>query len=212
MRPSKALRLEWVLAAATVMVSGCSSMNKEECLAVDWREIGYEDGVAGYPGDHIAQHRKACAKYGVRAELDRYQEGRRQGLREFCQPANGYHLGTRGAVYGGVCPADLERPFLAAFGSGHQLYVLSARVSGAEAELESKRRELAGVEHGILQNSTQAVSADSGFDERAHAVLDTAQLAEKAGRLKVEIRQLTQDTARYQAELDAYRASHPPVT
>src|SRR5437899_1183314 len=133
--------LRWpglALTVASVLASGCASMSKDECLAMDWRTIGYEDGVEGYSGDHIAEHRKACAKYGVRANLDQYQQGRSQGLREFCQPANGYHLGSRGGSYYGVCPVELERPFLAAFDSGHQLWVLSARVSNAQNELESR--------------------------------------------------------------------------
>jgi len=149
---------------ATVLTAGCASMSKDECLAVDWRTIGYEDGVEGYPGDHIAEHRKACAKYGVRADLDLYQQGRNQGLREFCQPRNGYRLGARGASYNGVCSGELETPFLASFDSGHQLYVLGARLSNAEAQLESKRRELANIEHGILSNSVEAVSTDSASE------------------------------------------------
>jgi len=200
------------LTVATLVTGGCASMSKDECLAVDWRTIGYEDGVDGYPGDHIAQHRKACAKYGVRADFDLYQQGRTQGLKEFCQPVNGYHLGARGGSYHGVCPVELEPPFLAAFDTGHELYMLTARVSGAQAELDYKRRELARVEHGILQNSVEAVSNDSATDQRAHAVLDVAQLAEKASRLKIEIRQLTDDSIRYQDELDAWRANHPPMS
>jgi hypothetical protein len=186
-------------------------MSKDECLAVDWRTVGYEDGVEGRSGDHIAQYRKACAKYGVRSDLDQYQQGRSQGLREFCQPVNGYRLGVRGGNYYGVCPAELERPFLTAYDAGHQLYVLTARVSSAEAELDSKRRELANVEHGILENSVQAVSRDNAPDDRAHSALDIAQLAERASRLQSEIRQLREDSIRYQEDLDAYRASHPPM-
>src|SRR3954465_4724012 len=83
-------------------MSGCSTMNKQECLAVDWRTVGYEDGVAGYSGDRIAQHRKACAKYGVQTDLSQYQDGRAQGLREYCKPANGYQLAARGGSYNGV--------------------------------------------------------------------------------------------------------------
>jgi hypothetical protein len=187
-------------------------MSKDECLAVDWRTVGYEDGVAGRSGDHIAEYRKACAKYGVRTDLDLYQQGRSQGLREFCQPSNGYRLGARGGNYYGVCPVELERPFLSAFDSGHQLYLLTARVSNAEAELDSKRRELARVEHGILENSVQAIASDNGTDQRAHSVLDVAQLAERASQLKIEIRQLSEDSAHYQEELDTYRASHPPIS
>jgi hypothetical protein len=197
---------------ATVLTAGCASMSKDECLAVDWRTIGYEDGVEGYPGDHIAEHRKACAKYGVRADLDLYQQGRNQGLHEFCQPRNGYRLGARGASYNGVCSGELESPFLASFDSGHQLYVLSARLSNAEYQLESKRRELANIEHGILANSVEAVSNDSAADQRAHAVLDVVQLADRASQLKIEIRQLTADSVRYQEDLDSYRANNPPIS
>ena len=213
MYSSKALRWPGMaLVLTTALMAGCASMNKDECLAVDWRTIGYEDGVQGRPGDHIAEYRKACAKYGVRADLDLYQQGRKQGLREFCQPVNAYRLGARGGTYYGVCPVELEGPFLSAFDSGRQLYMLTARVSNAEAELSSKRRELASVEHGIVENSVQAVASDNSTDQRAHSVVDVARLAERASQLKIEIRQLSQDSARYQEELDAYRAEHPPMS
>jgi hypothetical protein len=65
--------------------------------------------------------------------------------------------------------------------------------SNAGAELDSKRRELARVEHGILENSVQAVAADNGADQRAHSVLDVAQLAKRASQLKIELRQLSEE-------------------
>ncbi len=186
-------------------------MSKSECLAVDWRTVGYEDGVAGYSGDRIGQHRKACAKYGVQTDLNQYQSGRTQGLREYCKPANGYQLGSRGGSYGGVCPADMEDNFLNAYEAGHQLYTLSSRVSQAKSQLASKRRELERVEHGIVQSAATAIGKDTSKEERADAVADTAQMAERAGRLKEEIRQLERDTARFEQEYEAYRASQPPI-
>ncbi len=199
------------LAAIVLLTAGCAGMSKDECMAVDWRTIGYEDGVGGYSGDHIARYRTACAKYGVRTDLELYQEGRRQGLREYCRPVNGYRVGVGGGSYGGVCPVELEPPFIAAFENGHQLYILTARVSAAEAELAAKRRELDRLEHGIIASSVEAASSDASSDERAHAVLDAAQRAERVGQLRVEIRQLSEDRVRYQNELDAYQASHPPI-
>ena len=52
------------LAAMSVVLglaglSGCSSMSANECLATDWRTVGYEDGVAGYSGNRVGQYRKA---------------------------------------------------------------------------------------------------------------------------------------------------------
>jgi hypothetical protein len=187
-------------------------MSESECRAVDWRTIGYEDGVAGYPGDRIALHRKACAKYGVRPDLTLYQEGREQGLREYCQPSNGYRLGARGGGYGGICPADLEPAFVRAFDSGHQLYTLQSRVNNATAQLSAKRQELDRVQHGIVANAAAAVSSSSTDKDRADAVIDTAELAERAGRLKVEIRDLEQQTVLYERDLEDYRANQPPIT
>jgi hypothetical protein len=43
-------------------------------------------------------------------------------------------------------------------------------------------------------------------------LVDTAQLAERIGRLKQEIRQPEEDKIRYERDLDAYRAGSPPIT
>jgi hypothetical protein len=195
-----------------LVLSGCSSMSKNECLTVDWRTIGYEDGVDGYPADRIAEHRKSCAKYGVGTDLALYQQGREQGLQEYCKPANGYRVGARGASYPSVCPAALEPPFAAAFDSGHQLYVLQSRVSNADAQIDYRRRELHQIEHGIVANAAQVASNDSTPQDRADALIDTAQMAERIGQLKGEIRQLEEDRVRYERDLESYRASQAPIT
>lgn len=200
-----------ILLLSVLVISGCSTLNKEECLAVNWRTVGYEDGIAGYSGDRISQHRKACAKYGVQTDLEQYQAGRAQGLREYCKPGNGYRLGSRGGSYGGVCPADMEDSFVSAFEVGHQLYSLGARASESRSQLASKRRELERAEHGIVENTARAVSKDSSKEERADAVADTAELAERAGRLKEEIRRLERDTVRFEHEYEEYRANTPPI-
>jgi hypothetical protein len=195
------------LALSTLAISGCATMGESECLTSDWRTIGYEDGVAGYSGERIAQHRKACAKHGVTPDLTAYQEGRNEGLREYCQPANGFRVGARGAGYSGMCPAELDGAFVAAYESGRQLHTLQARVSDATGQLDYKRRELDRIEDDMVRASAVVVSDDSTSAERAQALVDTKQLAERAGRLKAEIRQLEKDTVRYQRDLEDYRAT-----
>ena len=73
-----------------LVVSGCASMNKEECLTADWRTVGFHDGAAGHTADGIDAHRQACAEYGVVPNLDRYLDGRKSGLKEYCRAARGY--------------------------------------------------------------------------------------------------------------------------
>lgn len=195
-----------LLILAPFALGACSSMSAKECSVVDWRSIGYEDGVHGYAGDHIAQYRKACAKHGIGTDFAAYQAGRESGLREYCQPANGYRVGANGGDYAGVCPAPLERPFLTAFDAGHQLYMFEWRANNAANELAAKRRERNYIEQEIISNSAAIVSADSTVEGRAHALVATHQLVERAGRVESQIAQLEQDKAQYEQELQTYRA------
>jgi hypothetical protein len=198
------------LIAVAVALGGCATMNQNECMAVDWRTIGYEDGVNGYSGDHIAQHRRACAKYGVTPDLNLYQAGRAQGLREYCRPQNGYEVGARGGSYNGSCPADMEDGFVDAYQSGRQLYMLTSRVANTANRIEAAHRELDQVEHEIIASSVVVVNDKSSSEDRAHGLVDTQQLAEKAGRLKTEIAELERNKLRYEQDLEDYRAAIPP--
>ena len=39
------LALKLALLAALAALAGCNSMSEQECLATDWRTVGYEDGI-----------------------------------------------------------------------------------------------------------------------------------------------------------------------
>lgn len=182
-------------------------MDRDECLTVDWRTIGFEDGAAGYSGDRIGRHRKACAKHGVTPDLGAYQAGREEGLRQYCVPANGFRLGSQGGSYGGMCPADLEPAFTDAYHSGLQLHTLQARLSNVTYKLEAKRGELHTVESDIVTRSAVAISKEATTEERAQAVVDVKHLGERVGRLKSEIRQLEEDRVLCERDLEDYRAS-----
>jgi len=202
--------LRSTLCAGALVVSlalgGCASMSKDECLTADWRTIGFEDGAAGYSGDRIGQHRKACAKQGVSPDLEAYRAGREEGLREYCRPQTGYRLGAQGGTYEGFCPADLDDAFESAYQSGRQLYSLESRLNGANYQLESRRRALDGVEQDIVTRSAVAISKDSTVEERAQAVIDVKQLSERSGRLKAEIRQLEIERVQCERDLEDYHA------
>jgi len=195
-----------LIVLGTLLLAGCSStMNKDECRTVDWRTIGYEDGVAGRSGEQIGQHRRACAGYGVTPDLEAYRAGRAEGLREYCQPHNGYRAGVNGAAYYDVCPADLAPAFVTAYDSGHELYIRVRRVSDTDAQIEARRAEIARLESAVTGNVFDVIGEGATTDQRAQAVLDTTHAAERIGRLKSEIKALEQDRARYEQELEAYR-------
>lgn len=182
-------------------------MDRDECLTVDWRTVGFEDGAAGYSGDRIGQHRKACAKHGVTPDLAAYRIGRDEGLREYCVPTNGFRLGSHGGSYNGMCPSDLEPAFLDSYESGRQLYTLESRLSGVTHALNARRNELHDAESDIVARSARAISSDAPAEERAQAVVDVKHLGERVGRLKTEIRQLEEERVLCERDLQDYRAS-----
>ena len=87
------LNLIW-LTIVIGSLSGCATMSSDECMASDWSAIGYEDGSRGFATNRFGQHRKACAKHGVTPDFSAYQNGRDQGLVEFCQPHRGFSVGS----------------------------------------------------------------------------------------------------------------------
>lgn len=200
---------KWIVSVTLVLVgtSGCATMDKSECLTVDWRTVGYEDGAAGYSGERIGQHRKACAKHGVAPNLAEYQLGRDAGLREYCVPATGFRIGSQGYSYNGVCPPELDEQFLSAFESGRHLYELRARVATAIDQLSAKRSAMQAAETSIAEQTALIASHDATKEQRVQAAVDVKHLAEKIGRLKEEIRQLEHEKIHYERDLEEYRAT-----
>jgi hypothetical protein len=195
-----------LITACSLLLGACASkMSKDECRTVDWRTVGYEDGVAGQPGDRIGEHRRACAEHGVTPDLNAYLAGRTAGLREYCQPHNGYRAGVNGYTYFDTCPADLAEQFEQAYDEGRALYVRERRVTDTEEQIEQRRREIRRLEDRIAESAFDVIDTAATAEERTQAVLDTKQAAERIGRLKAEITELEKERVRYQEELDAYR-------
>ena len=206
MRTSKTFAVVGIVAGMWAL-AGCSSMSANECLATDWRTVGYEDGVSGYSGDRVGQYRKACTKHGVSPDLTAYQQGRDQGLGEFCKPLNGFRNGARGRGYNGVCPNELDGPFLEAYESGRQLYNLRSRVNSAANEINSMRAESDRIDADLVSVGTQMMNSSLTKEQRAQLLIDTKHMAERKGEIKATLPQLESDLQMYQRELDDYRST-----
>ena len=185
-------------------LQSCATMSEQECVTGDWYAIGYEDGVQGRNADRIGKHRKACADHNVTPDLSAYQEGRDEGLREFCQPQIGFKVGERGGSYSGVCPADLEPNFVSAFQEGKHLYGLRAQVNSTARNIAYKKSELHDVEEELIHVAAALIDSETTFEERAILLLDTTDLARRQGELGNEILNLERDHAIYQDRLSSY--------
>lgn len=94
--------------ACLLALGGCASLSKSQCLANDWQTVGYRDGLSGTNSSALLRHENACVKHGVIPDREAYLAGWREGVEQYCQPANGFAAGERGAGYSNVCPAHLQ--------------------------------------------------------------------------------------------------------
>jgi len=203
--PRQTLALATTLLALGIM-SGCATMNADECRNADWRIVGYEDGLQGAGGDRIGQHREACAKHSVTPDLEAYQSGRTIGLKEFCQPLTGFHLGSAGRNYNGVCPDNLETDFLAAYRDGRELYRYQGRVNTIESTIRSRHSEIETIKQTLTENEALIISGDTSKEDRVLLLKEMWDLAKHQGELEEEIKNLEIERASRIQELEDYRA------
>ncbi len=95
----------------SLSLTGCATLSKEECQRGNWFQVGYTDGAEGQTIDRLNEHIKACADYKIAPDQMAYQQGRMQGVQQYCQ-TKGYSIGQKNQEYAWVCPKDLERKFL----------------------------------------------------------------------------------------------------
>jgi hypothetical protein len=209
--PATSLGRGLCIALAALALGACASIGEDECRAMDWRTVGYEDGAAGMGIDRLTWRRQACAKHGVTPDLDAYRAGRDEGLLEYCVPGNGFRAGAAGRSYSGACPDLLAEEFLVAYEAGRQLWRLERRVDEALGGIAARRAEVERIDQMLSAAGMIIVSTDSTAETRAQALLDMKNLADRRTRVLVEIDALERAIPDYEAELEAYRATLPYV-
>ena len=186
-------------------LSGCATMNQQECMVSDWRTVGFEDGSLGRPPETIGNYRQACAKHGVSPDLESYRSGHAEGIQNFCQPVKGFNYGRSGATYRGVCPAELEYGFLAAYNDGRQLYELEAAVRSADAQITQRYRALENIKAEITDKEAALVTEGTSAAERITLLSETKELARQHGLIEAEIVELQRDRTLHVQALGEYR-------
>ncbi|MCU7796317.1 MAG: DUF2799 domain-containing protein [Candidatus Thiodiazotropha sp. (ex Myrtea spinifera)] len=148
----------FVIATTIFTLSGCASMDKEECLVADWQAIGYEDGAKGYALSHLGKHRKACSEYGITPDMERYEQGRLTGLQEYCIPSNGYALGKSGKKLNRACKAPLASEFEQAWSDGIEVYNAKSKLRNSERMLKRQQKKLDELNSRIEDAEIEIVS------------------------------------------------------
>ncbi len=106
----------WALALAAAMTTGCATITPEQCQAISPQQQGYADGQKGLTTQNVMELMSSCQSKGgikdVSVFKNEYLKAYQAGLNEYCTPANGERVGLLGQEYLGVCPKEIEAPFL----------------------------------------------------------------------------------------------------
>ena len=131
-------------------MSGCAALNKADCEGGDWSRIGYQDGLQGVEVERLAKHRKSCDTFSVEVDAQAYLKAHAAGLREHCQPENGFKKGDEGRDHRVSCPTDLEPQYLKRYISGLERALERVEQESGDnqsrvdaAQLEKHRAQLA---------------------------------------------------------------------
>jgi hypothetical protein len=197
----------FVVAAA---VSGCATgLDREQCLAADWRTIGYEDGLHGQPADRISAHRVACAKHQVTPNLAAYSEGRERGLVEYCQARNGFRVGLAGAGYANVCSTAAEPAFIGAYRWGRQIHDARAELSTTRSRLRGARDALVRTDAAMASVTTELVLPNVPTDRRAFLAQELVRLTQERTELVGRIDQLAMHVEQLFANVQTLERQSP---
>lgn len=148
-RRSSAISRLLLVSFSSLVLYGCASLGKKDCLSGDWGSIGFDDGADGkVSADRLASHAKACAKHGVVLDEALYQTGYDDGLKTYCTTENGYSVGSEfedrsfnRSGYNNVCPVDLRSDFLTGYVNGLKftLDTVSRELTEERAQLDRDR-------------------------------------------------------------------------
>lgn len=190
-----------VMLISALVLSGCATLNKEECLTADWYQIGYEDGARGYPDTRIASHREACAKHGIAPDFRSYQDGHAEGVIRFCTPRNGFEQGKKGYNYSGICPTSLEPGFLDGYDAGRQIYAAVSAVRSLEGEQRRNENEIESLQNEITTKTNLMLSNETTIEDRYALNQEIAQMQQDLGGLEQRNKEIIVDIAEARARL-----------
>ncbi len=179
-----------------VLLAGCASVSREECLAGDWGAIGQRDGARGQvPETILARHERACARVDVTPDRAAWAQGHARGLAQYCTPRSGLEEGRAGRSYRGVCPATSEAGFL----RGHDLGRAAHRQEMRLREIDSEISRLEAHIAALL--AAQDGQADGG------AQAEIAASRSQISFLRLERLQAHAELSRLEREIRAFRAA-----
>lgn len=179
-----------ILIGCTVVLNGCATMSKNECLGADdysrWTILGQNDGLEG-KAPQIEKRGQSCAKHKIIIDREAYKVGYRKGIAAYCQPQNILSLALQGKGQGqGAwflqnggsftnCPLERQEELRSYYNVGNNYYQTKTQLDDLEKGIASaksslKKNDLKQEDRNyfyskITENTELLPSARTNFEE-----------------------------------------------
>ncbi len=180
---------------AVLLTSSCATLSESQCMAGDWETVGYRDGLAGKPNAELLDHQNACVRHGVIPDRTQYLAGWENGVRQFCQPNNGFAVGEAGRSFVSVCPEPMQDAFYEAYQEGRQLHLAKAEIDSLNRQIAQKQHRLEQLDDELSSTEAALIAEDTSTFDRVHLLDRTRELASRQGVLEAEIQALKVEVA-----------------
>ncbi|OWV76826.1 hypothetical protein ATY76_02425 [Rhizobium sp. R339] len=155
------LRLFCIFSALgiSLFLTSCYTISKKDCLAGDWKGIGFTDGFNGYlPKERFEGHTKSCKRVKVVPDLTLWKQGYKKGLLRYCTAGSGLWEGQHGHSYNGLCPPQTEAEFLRGHVIGYRQYALRSKLERLEDNYKRKEEELEELQEKMKKDRNEEYS------------------------------------------------------
>ena len=185
-----------VMGVGAVLLNGCATMSKTECLGAGdysrWTILGQNDGLDGR-APQIDKRGQACAKHNITIDREAYKVGYRKGIAAYCKPQNIFNLALQGKGQGqGAwlmknggsytnCPLELQDELRSYYNVGNNYYQaktqlddLEKGIANAKSSLQKNdlKQDMRDYYHGeISENSELLPTARNNFEEARRGLL-----------------------------------------
>ena len=120
-----------LLSLVVLAISGCAttqSLTPQQCQNSNWQEVGHADGSIGRSGAYFGHYTNSCASLGGAAvavvpNRIQWEQGRQQGLKNYCTELNAYKIGREGYDWQPVCPLEGIEKLEEAYSQGRYYYM-----------------------------------------------------------------------------------------
>jgi outer membrane murein-binding lipoprotein Lpp len=178
---------------AVVLLSGCASISKDECMIGDWYSLGVNDGQRGVLATQFRQYQKECAEYGVQPDFKAYNQGHSQGLVSYCDYPHGEAHGRSGAEYNTACTGKLEPEFRQGYQVGIRWYKAKKVVDDIASAINNLEYRINDLDQE-LHRTNQQIAAENNPSNRASLLYRTDRIrdemqgyAAEIGRLQIQL-------------------------